>query len=138
MAKSDVTIFHNPNCGTSRNTLVLIREAGVEPTVIEYIQAGWTAPQLTELLQKMGVRPAQVLRVAGTSAEEKGLTDPSVSDAALIAAMVADPILVNRPIEVTERGASLCRPVDKVVPLLSDEAQANLRAKGLPAPQNQP
>lgn len=137
MAKSDVTIFHNPNCGTSRNTLALIREAGVDPQVVEYIRVGWTQPQLTELFRKMGVRPREALRVAGTRAEEMGLTDPDATDAALITAMIADPILVNRPIVVTRRGAALCRPVDKVVPLLSDEAQANLRAKGLPAPQNQ-
>jgi arsenate reductase len=129
-----VTIYHNPSCGTSRNTLALIREAGIEPTVVEYVQTGWTAPQLTELFGKMGVRPAEVLRVAGTSAEAKGLTDPGVSDAALIAAMVEDPILVNRPIVVTHQGAALCRPVEKLVPLLSDDAQATLRAKGLPTP----
>jgi arsenate reductase len=129
-----VTIYHNPSCGTSRNTLALIREAGIEPTVVEYVQTGWTAPQLTELFGKMGVRPAEGLRVAGTSAEAKGLTDPGVSDAALIAAMVEDPILVNRPIVVTHQGAALCRPVEKLVPLLSDDAQATLRAKGLPTP----
>ena len=129
-----VTIYHNPACGTSRNTLALIREAGIEPTVIEYLQTGWTVAQLTGLFKKMDVRPAEVLRVAGTRAEELGLTAPGVSDGALISAMVADPILVNRPIVVTDRGAALCRPVDKAVALLPEEAQTALKSKGLPAP----
>ncbi|MEI7931753.1 MAG: arsenate reductase (glutaredoxin) [Alphaproteobacteria bacterium] len=137
MAKHDVTIFHNPNCGTSRNTLALIREAGVEPEVVEYLKTGWTADQLKGLFKTMGVKPSAALRVNGTDAEAKGLTSPSATDAALIKAMAADPILVNRPIVVTPRGATLCRPVEKVVALLSDEAQAILRAKGLPTPKNQ-
>ncbi len=134
MAKDPVTIFHNPACGTSRNTLALIREAGVEPTVVEYVKAGWTAPQLKALFKTMGVPAADALRVRGTDAEARGLTAPGVADEAIIAAMVDDPILVNRPIVVTEKGASLCRPVEKVVMLLPEAAQKVLKAKGLPAP----
>ena len=114
----DVTIYHNPGCGTSRNTLALLREKGVEPTVVEYLKTGWTKPQLEALFSKMSVRPHDVLRVNGTRAEELGLTDPHVSDEALIAAMIIDPILVNRPIVVTAKGAALCRPAELVLGLL--------------------
>lgn len=115
---SDVTIYHNPNCGTSRNTLALLREKGVEPKVVEYLKAGWTREQLEDLLKKMGVGARDILRVRGTRADELGLTDPTTSDAAIIAAMVMDPILVNRPIVVTEKGAALCRPAELALSLL--------------------
>jgi arsenate reductase len=115
---SDVTIYHNPNCGTSRNTLALLREKGVEPTVVEYLKAGWTRPQLQDLMRRMDVSPRDVLRVRGTQAHELGLTDPAASDEALIAAMIIDPILVERPIVVTPKGAALCRPADLVLSLL--------------------
>lgn len=117
-AMSDVTIYHNPACGTSRNTLALLREKGIEPTVVEYLKAGWTAEQLRELLAKMDASAHDILRVRGTKADELGLTDPAASDEALIAAMVIDPILVNRPIVVTPKGAALCRPADLVLGLL--------------------
>lgn len=113
-----VTVFHNPNCGTSRNVLQMVRDAGHEAEVVEYLKAGWTRPQLTDLLARMGARPRDVLRVRGTRAEELGLTDPTVSDDALIDAMVADPVLVNRPIVVTPNGAVLARPKEAVLPLL--------------------
>jgi arsenate reductase len=115
---SDVTIYHNPACGTSRNTLALLREKGVEPTVVEYLKAGWTRPQLEALLKELGKSAHEVLRVRGTDAHELGLTDPAASDAALIAAMVLEPILVERPIVVTPKGAALCRPADLVLTLL--------------------
>jgi arsenate reductase len=115
---SDVTIYHNPNCGTSRNTLALLRERGVEPTVVEYLKAGWTRPQLEALLTQMGRSAHEVLRVRGTQAHELGLTDPNASDAALIAAMILDPVLVERPIVVTPKGAALCRPADLVLSLI--------------------
>jgi arsenate reductase len=115
---SDVTIYHNPACGTSRNTLALLREKGVEPTVVEYLKAGWTRPQLEALLKQLGKSAHEVLRVRGTDAHELGLTDPAASDAALIAAMVLEPILVERPIVVTPKGAALCRPADLVLTLL--------------------
>jgi arsenate reductase len=115
---SDITIYHNPNCGTSRNTLALLREKGLEPTVVEYVKAGWTREQLTELLQKLELRAHDILRVRGTKADELGLTDPAASDEALIAAMIVEPILVNRPIVVTPKGAALCRPPELVLGLL--------------------
>ena len=115
---SDVTIYHNPACGTSRNTLALLREKGVEPTVVEYVSAGWTREQLVQLTQAMGLGAHGILRVAGTRADELGLTDPAASDEALFAAMILDPILVNRPIVVTPKGAALCRPAELVLGLL--------------------
>lgn len=115
---SDVVIYHNPNCGTSRNTLAMLRDKGVEPTVVEYLKAGWTREQLQGLLARMGVGAHDILRVRGTRADELGLTDPSASDEALIAAMIVDPILVNRPIVVTPKGAALCRPAELVLGLL--------------------
>jgi arsenate reductase len=118
MAMTDVTIFHNPNCGTSRNTLALLREKGVEPKVVEYLKAGWTEAQLTALFSRMGVAPRDVLRVRGTDAEARGLTAPTASDAAILQAMTENPVLVERPIVVTPKGAALCRPADKVLDLL--------------------
>lgn len=115
---SGVTIYHNPNCGTSRNTLALLREKGVEPTVVEYVKAGWTRDQLEALLQRMGCGAHDILRVRGTNAEDLGLTAPGVSDEALIAAMIIEPLLVNRPIVVTPKGAALCRPAELVLGLL--------------------
>ena len=115
---SDVTIYHNPACGTSRNTLALLREKGVEPTVVEYLKDGWTKAQLKDLLKRMELRAHDILRVKGTNADELGLTDPNASDDALIAAMIVEPILVNRPIVVTPKGAALCRPAELVLGLL--------------------
>src|SRR5512140_146296 len=115
---TDVTIYHNPACGTSRNTLALLREKGVEPKVVEYLKVGWTQPVLKDLLKRMGVSAHDILRVRGTAAHELGLTDPAASDDALIAAMIIDPILVERPIVVTAKGAALCRPADLVLSLL--------------------
>lgn len=116
---SDVTIYHNPNCGTSRNALALLREKGIEPTVVEYVKAGWTKAQLKDLLKRMGNASAHdILRDRGTKAEELGLTDPLASDEHLIAAMIVDPMLVNRPIVVTPKGAALCRPAELVLGLL--------------------
>lgn len=115
---SDVTIYHNPACGTSRSTLALLREKGVEPNVVEYLKVGWTQPQLQDLLKRLGVSAHDILRVRGTDAHELGLTDPTASDEAVIAAMIIAPILVERPIVVTPRGAALCRPADLVLTLL--------------------
>jgi arsenate reductase (glutaredoxin) len=114
-----VTVFHNPNCGTSRNVIQLIRDAGHEPEIVEYLKTGWTRPLLRSLLAEMDARPHDVLRVMGTRAEEMGLTDPATSDDALIDAMVADPILVNRPIVRAPTGTILARPKEKVLPLLA-------------------
>jgi arsenate reductase len=115
---SDVVIYHNPACGTSRNTLALLREKGIEPRVVEYLKTGWTREQLEALFEKMGVSAREALRVKGTKADELGLTDPAASDEAIIAAMVMDPILVNRPIVSTPNGAALCRPAELVLGLL--------------------
>jgi arsenate reductase len=115
---SDVVIYHNPSCGTSRNTLALLRDKGVEPRVVEYLKEGWTREQLKDLLSKMGARAHDILRVNGTRADELGLSDPNASDDALIAAMIIDPILVNRPIVVTPKGAALCRPAELALGLL--------------------
>lgn len=116
-AKS-ATIYHNPACGTSRNTLAAIRAAGIEPEVVEYLKVGWTRPLLEKLLKAMDASPRDILRVRGTQAEALGLTDPKASDDKILAAMVADPALVERPIVVTSKGAALCRPMEKVEPLL--------------------
>ncbi len=113
-----ITIFHNPACGTSRNTLEIIREAGFAPTVIEYLKTGWTAPQLKSLLATMKARPRDILRVRGTPAETLGLTDPKTSDDDILAAMIAEPILVERPIVVTPKGAAVTRPKELVQGLL--------------------
>lgn len=116
---STVTIYHNPNCGTSRNTLALLRERGVEPVVVEYLKAGWTRELLLDILTRMGgVGAKSILRERGTDAEALGLTAPDATEDAVIAAMVADPILVNRPIVVTDKGAALCRPADTVLDLI--------------------
>lgn len=113
-----ITIFHNPNCGTSRNVLSMIKAAGYSPTVIEYLEAGWTRAQLTELLAAMVAKPRDILREKGTPAAELGLLDPTVEDNRLLDAMVAYPILVNRPIVVTPKGTKLARPSEVVFGLL--------------------
>lgn len=113
-----VTIFHNPACGTSRNTLAFLREAGVEPVVVEYLKTGWTRDQLTDLLARMGKGPRDILRVRGTPAEALGLTEPGADDDAILDAMVAHPILVERPIVATPGGVALCRPSETVHSLL--------------------
>ena len=118
MADLGITIFHNPACGTSRNTLAMIRAAGHEPTVVDYLKTGWTRPQLEDLLKLMGARPRDILRERGTPAADLGLLDPTATDAAILSALVAQPILVNRPIVVTAKGARLCRPAEKVMDLL--------------------
>ena len=113
-----VTIFHNSNCSTSRKTLAMIREAGVEPTVVEYLKAGWTKAQLEGLLKKMGKRPRDILRTKGDLAGELGLTDPGASDEAILKAMVEHPVLVERPIVDSPKGAAVCRPVETCQTLL--------------------
>lgn len=113
-----VTIYHNPKCGTSRNVLAMIRAAGHEPEIVEYIQAGWERGQLTELLQAMNATAREVMRVKGTPAEELGLTDPNAADETIFEAMLEHPILVNRPIVVTPNGTKLCRPSEAVIALL--------------------
>ena len=113
-----ITIYHNPNCGTSRNTLAMIQAAGYAPQVIEYREAGWTRAQLNELLAAMRATPRDLLREKGTSAADLGLLDPAVSGEAIITAMTEYPLLVNRPIVVTPKGTKLCRPSEVVLELL--------------------
>ena len=113
-----VTIYHNPDCGTSRNALAMIEAGGYTPTVVEYRKAGWTRALLAELLAAMDARPREVLREKGTPAAELGLLDEGVSDDAIIEAMLEHPILVNRPIVVTPKGTKLCRPSEVVLSLL--------------------
>lgn len=115
---SDVVIYHNPACGTSRDTLALLRDKGVEPTVVEYLKTGWTKALLEDLLARMDASAHDILRVRGTQADALGLSDPAASDAALIAAMILEPALVNRPIVVTPKGAALCRPAALVLSLI--------------------
>lgn len=113
-----ITIYHNPDCGTSRNALAMIEAAGYAPTVVHYRETGWTRAQLTGLLKAMGATPRDVLREKGTPAAELGLLDPHVSDEAIFEAMIEHPILVNRPIVVTPNGTKLCRPSEAVLDLL--------------------
>lgn len=113
-----ITIYHNPNCGTSRNTVAMIESAGYRPIVVPYLKTGWTRPQLEGLLKAMGAKPRDVLREKGTPAAELGLTDPAADDDRILDAMVAHPILVNRPIVVTPKGTKLCRPSETVLDLL--------------------
>jgi arsenate reductase (glutaredoxin) len=113
-----VTIYHNPGCGTSRNTLALIRNAGIEPTVIEYLKAPPDRPTLVDLLQRMHLRPRELLREKGTPYAELGLQAAHWTDEQLIDQMLAHPILINRPIVVTPWGVKLCRPSEAVLDIL--------------------
>lgn len=113
-----VTIYHNPACGTSRNTLALIRNAGVEPTVIEYLKTPPDRATLESLIARMGIHPRQLLREKGTPFAELGLGDPHWTDGQLIDQMLKFPILINRPIVVTPWGVKLCRPSEAVLDIL--------------------
>jgi arsenate reductase len=113
-----ITIYHNPACGTSRNTLAMIRASGVEPEVIEYLKNPPSRDRLLELIAAMGISPRDLLREKGTPFNELGLGDVSLSDDVLIDAMLQHPILINRPIVVSDKGAKLCRPSELVLPLL--------------------
>jgi len=113
-----VTIYHNPACGTSRNTLALIRNSGEEPEVIEYLKSPPTREVLADLIQRMGLPVRDVLRQKGTPYTELSLDDPSLPDDQLLDAMMAHPILINRPIVVTPLGVKLCRPSEAVLDIL--------------------
>ncbi|MGF9761899.1 arsenate reductase (glutaredoxin) [Microvirga sp. 0TCS3.31] len=114
----DVIIYHNPDCGTSRNTLALIRNAGIEPHVVEYLKTPPSRLLLRQLIERMGVPIRHVIREKGTPYEELGLSGPAVSDDQLLDAMMAHPILINRPIVVSPKGVRLCRPSEEVLDLL--------------------
>lgn len=117
---SAITIYHNPACGTSRNTLGLIRNSGVEPQVIHYLETPPDRAHLERLIAALGLPVRDLLRKKGTPYAELGLDDPQLSDAELIAAMLRHPILINRPIVVTRLGTRLCRPSERVLEILPD------------------
>ena len=114
----DVVVYHNPACGTSRNTLALVRHAGVEPHVVEYLKTPPTRAMLASLIERMGVPVRAVIREKGTPYGELGLADPSLTDDQLLDAMIAHPILINRPIVVSPLGVRLCRPSEVVLDIL--------------------
>ncbi|KWF83417.1 arsenate reductase (glutaredoxin) [Burkholderia cepacia] len=115
-----VTIYHNPDCGTSRNTLAMIRGAGIEPTVIEYLKTPPTRDKLVELIKQSGLSVREVVRQKGTPYAELGLDNPSIADEQLIDAMLEHPILINRPFVVTDHGVRLCRPSEVVLDILPE------------------
>ncbi|MFW2853732.1 arsenate reductase (glutaredoxin) [Sphingomonas sp. TX0543] len=128
---TDIVIYHNPECGTSRNTLGLIRNAGIEPHVIEYLKTPPSRPLLVELIDRAGITPRELLRERGTPYAELGLGDTSLSDDALVDAMMAHPILINRPLVVSPLGVKLCRPSEAVLDLLpSDQLGAFAKEDG--------
>lgn len=117
-----VTIFHNPACGTSRNTLAMIRQSGEEPEIVEYLKNPPSRARLVELIAAMGIPPRALLREKGTPYAELGLGEARWSDDEIIDFMLAHPLLINRPIVVTPKGARLCRPSEKVLDLLANPA----------------
>lgn len=125
-----VTIYHNPNCGTSRNTLELIRQSGETPEVIEYLLTPPARATLVALLAGMGMAPRELLREKGTPYLTLGLDNQTLTDEQLIDAMMAHPILINRPIVVTEKGAALCRPSEKVLALLANPVASFTKEDG--------
>jgi arsenate reductase (glutaredoxin) len=118
MLAMDVIIYHNPDCGTSRNTLGMIRNAGIEPHVIEYLKTPPARALLKQLIERMGLTARCVLREKGAPFDDLGLADPTLTDDQLLDAMMAHPILINRPIVVTPKGVRLCRPSEAVIELL--------------------
>jgi arsenate reductase (glutaredoxin) len=125
-----ITIYHNPACGTSRNTLAMIRQSGVEPEVIEYLKTPPSRERLVELIRAMGIGTRDLLRRKGTPYDELGLDDPKWTDDQLIDSMLAHPILINRPIVVTTKGVRLCRPSELVLDLLDNPVQSFVKEDG--------
>jgi arsenate reductase len=119
----DIVIYHNPECGTSRNTLAMIRNAGIEPHVVEYLKTPPSRALLVELIDRAGITPRDLLREKGTPYAELGLADTSLSDDALVDAMMAHPVLINRPLVVSPLGVKLCRPSEVVLDLLPEPQQ---------------
>jgi arsenate reductase len=126
----DVIIYHNPDCGTSRNTLGLIRNAGIEPHVIEYLKTPPARALLKQLIERMGLSVRSVLREKGTPFNDLGLGDPGLTDDQLLDAMMSHPILINRPIVVTSKGVRLCRPSETVIDLLPAQHGAFVKEDG--------
>lgn len=125
-----ITIYHNPNCGTSRNALAIIRAAGYEPEVVEYLKTGWTIARLSALLMNMQLQARDLIREKGTPAAELGLLADDVSSDVILEAMVQHPILVNRPIVVTPLGTKLCRPSEVVLGLLDKKPTSFTKEDG--------
>lgn len=125
-----VTIYHNPACGTSRNVLGLIRNSGEEPRIIEYLKTPPSRAELTDLIARMGITVRDLLRQRGTPYDALGLGDASLTDEALLDAMMTHPILINRPIVVTEKGVRLCRPSERVLDLLPAQRGAFAKEDG--------
>lgn len=125
-----ITMYHNPACGTSRNALAIIKAAGYEPNVVEYLKTGWTRNQLESLFAAMGVKPRDVMREKGTPAADLGLLNPAVGDDQILDAMVAYPILVNRPIVVTPKGTKLSRPSESVLEVLDKNPSSFTKEDG--------
>lgn len=134
-----VTIYHNPECGTSRNVLAVIEAAGFTPVVVEYMKTGWTRDQLLKLFADAGLTPREALRETKSPAKELGLLEAGVSDDQLLAAMLEEPVLVNRPFVVTPKGTKLCRPSELVLdvletwpagPFLKEDGQVMIDAEG--------
>jgi arsenate reductase (glutaredoxin) len=125
LLRMSVTIYHNPACGTSRNTLALIRATGAEPEVIYYLETPMSRDKLVSLIQRMGISPRDLLRQKGTPYAELGLGDPSLTEEQLIDAMMEHPILINRPIVVGPKGVKLCRPSEEVLSVLNLSLQAD-------------
>ena len=123
----NVVIHHNPDCGTSRNVLAIIEAAGYAPTVVEYLKTGWTRPQLLALFAAAGLTPRAALRETKSPAAELGLLAPGVDDETILEAMLAHPVLVNRPIVCTAKGVRLCRPSESVL----DPAGGQLQVSGI-------
>lgn len=123
-------IYHNPKCGTSRNTLAMIEASGETPKTIEYLSTPPTRERLVELIAMMGIAPRALLRQKGTPYDELNLSDPALTDEQLIDAMMAHPILINRPIVVTARGARLCRPSERVLDLLAEPVKEFTKEDG--------
>lgn len=123
-------IYHNPNCGTSRNTLAMIRQSGEEPLIIEYLETPPSRERLCELVKAMGISPRQLLRRKVTPFDALGLDDPALSDDDLIDAMLAHPILINRPVVVTDKGTRLCRPSERVLDLLANPVSVFTKEDG--------
>ena len=122
-----VTLYHNPQCGTSRNVLAMIRNSGEEPEIVEYLKTPPSRRTLVELINRMGISPRDLLRRKGTPYDELGLDDPKFTDDVLIDLMLEHPILINRPIVVTPGGVKLCRPSETVLDILPAPQRADFR-----------
>jgi arsenate reductase len=125
-----ITIFHNPGCGTSRNTVAMVRAAGYEPDVVEYLEKGWTRDQIRDLASRAGLTLRALMREKGTPAADLGLLEDGVSDDQFLDAMVAHPALVNRPLVATPKGVKLCRPSEVVFDLLDQRPDSFAKEDG--------